>query len=152
MRQPVLGQVLPFEAPSRWISNAWRRTWMAPDLKSRVTTSCSAAVMVACRKATPDDRRCRRVASFTLARCGSMSAADACGDTQHRCTMRFGSTAKVLAKCMLEYYRISECDAIILNRCAGDAPSSEDDLLHEQAVLASKLEKGFLFQHHCRNH
>ena len=25
------------------------------------------------------------------------------------CTMRFGSTAKVLAKCMLKYYRISEC-------------------------------------------
>ena len=24
-------------------------------------------------------------------------------------TMRFGSTAKVLAKCMLKYYRISEC-------------------------------------------
>ena len=27
-------------------------------------------------------------------------------------TMRFGSTAKVLAKCMLEYYRISECKVI----------------------------------------
>ena len=26
-------------------------------------------------------------------------------------TMRFGSTAKVLAKCMLKYYRISECQA-----------------------------------------
>ena len=25
--------------------------------------------------------------------------------------MRFGSTAKVLAKCMLKYYRISECGA-----------------------------------------
>ena len=24
-------------------------------------------------------------------------------------TMRFGSTAKVLAKCMLKYYRLSEC-------------------------------------------
>ena len=26
-----------------------------------------------------------------------------------RCTMRFGSTAKVLLKCKLKYYRISEC-------------------------------------------
>ena len=25
------------------------------------------------------------------------------------CTMRFGSSAKVLAKCKLKYYRISEC-------------------------------------------
>ena len=25
--------------------------------------------------------------------------------------MRFGSTAKVLAKCKLKYYRISECEA-----------------------------------------
>ena len=25
-------------------------------------------------------------------------------------TMRFGSTAKVLLKCKLKYYRISECD------------------------------------------
>ena len=25
------------------------------------------------------------------------------------CTMRFGSIAKVLAKCKLKYYRISEC-------------------------------------------
>ena len=28
--------------------------------------------------------------------------------TDH-CTMRFGSTAKVLAKCRLKYYRFSEC-------------------------------------------
>ena len=27
------------------------------------------------------------------------------------CTMRFGSTAKVLAECKLKYYRISEWDA-----------------------------------------
>ena len=27
------------------------------------------------------------------------------------CTMRFGSTAKVLLKCKLKYYRISECHA-----------------------------------------
>ena len=27
----------------------------------------------------------------------------------HACTMRFGSTAKVLLKCKLKYYRISEC-------------------------------------------
>lgn len=29
------------------------------------------------------------------------------------CTMRFGSPTKVLAKSMLNYYRISECPAII---------------------------------------
>ena len=28
-------------------------------------------------------------------------------------TMRFGSTAKVLLKCKLKYYRISECGAVI---------------------------------------
>ena len=28
---------------------------------------------------------------------------------RQRCTMRFGSTAKVLLKCKLKYYRISEC-------------------------------------------
>ena len=28
---------------------------------------------------------------------------------QAHCTMRFGSTAKVLPKCKLKYYRISEC-------------------------------------------
>ena len=28
------------------------------------------------------------------------------------CTMRFGSTAKVLAECMLMYYRISECTVL----------------------------------------
>ena len=27
----------------------------------------------------------------------------------HQSTMRFGSTAKVLLKCKLKYYRISEC-------------------------------------------
>ena len=31
--------------------------------------------------------------------------------TACRCTMRFGSTAKVLLKCKLKYYRISECVA-----------------------------------------
>ena len=30
-------------------------------------------------------------------------------DIRVRCTMRFGSTAKVPANCKLEYYRISEC-------------------------------------------
>ena len=29
------------------------------------------------------------------------------------CTMRFGSTAKVLLKCKLKYYRISECAALL---------------------------------------
>ena len=28
------------------------------------------------------------------------------------CTLRFGSTAKVLLKCKLKYYRISECPAL----------------------------------------
>ena len=30
-------------------------------------------------------------------------------------TMRFGSTAKVLAKCKLKYYRISECMVSCIN-------------------------------------
>ena len=30
--------------------------------------------------------------------------------------MRFGSTAKVLAKCKLKYYRISECRVMINGR------------------------------------
>ena len=30
-------------------------------------------------------------------------------------TMRFGSTAKVLAECQLKYYRISECSAHLQN-------------------------------------
>ena len=45
------------------------------------------------------------------------SAKRCCSDGLHRVshqpgvpgTMRFGSTTKVLAKCMLKYYRISEC-------------------------------------------
>ena len=32
-------------------------------------------------------------------------------DAEHYCTMRFGSTDKVLAKCKLKHYRISECTA-----------------------------------------
>ena len=32
------------------------------------------------------------------------------------CTMRFASTAKVLAKCKLKYYRISECVGEMLGR------------------------------------
>ena len=32
-----------------------------------------------------------------------------CGDAGPYRTMRFGSTAKVLLKCKLKYYRISEC-------------------------------------------
>ena len=31
--------------------------------------------------------------------------------------MRFGSTAKVLAKCMLKYYRISECEGTRKRQC-----------------------------------
>ena len=33
-----------------------------------------------------------------------------CGAGQCQHTMRFGSTAKVLLKCKLKYYRISECN------------------------------------------
>ena len=42
---------------------------------------------------------CRTMLQLTI--CCSMSMA--------KSTMRFGSTAKVLAKCKLKYYRISEC-------------------------------------------
>ena len=35
-------------------------------------------------------------------------------------TMKFGSTAKVLAKCMLKYYRISEC--MVLAACVIKGP------------------------------
>ena len=40
-----------------------------------------------------------------------MQSAHRGGTGQHACyhTMRFGSTAKVLLKCKLKYYRISEC-------------------------------------------
>ena len=34
------------------------------------------------------------------------------GSKQGWLTLRFGSTAKVLAKCMLKYYRISECGCL----------------------------------------
>ena len=46
--------------------------------------------------------------------------------------MRFGSTAKVLAKCKLKYYRISECVAQVLSKSgtAGSLASAGDqDLL-----------------------
>ena len=33
---------------------------------------------------------------------------------QLQCTLRFGSTAKVLAECKLKYYRISECNVLVL--------------------------------------
>ena len=32
-------------------------------------------------------------------------------------TMRFGSTAKVLLKCKLKYYRISECVGLLVAMC-----------------------------------
>ena len=37
-----------------------------------------------------------------------------------RVTMRFGSTAKVLLKCKLKYYRISEC--VCLLSCGSNLP------------------------------
>ena len=36
------------------------------------------------------------------------------------CMMSFGSISQLLAKCMLKYYRISECPCPIL--CGGHAP------------------------------
>ncbi len=40
-------------------------------------------------------------------------------------TMRFGSTAKVLLKCKLKYYRISECagfvEAVIIDQIAASS-------------------------------
>ena len=41
---------------------------------------------------------------------------DAAGPCVRQLTMRFGSTAQVLLKCRLKYYRISECSCI--SRCA----------------------------------
>ena len=38
---------------------------------------------------------------------------------KHWCTMRFGSTAKVLLKCKLKYYRISECGDVYDLRARG---------------------------------
>ena len=41
--------------------------------------------------------------------------------------MRFGSTAKVLLKCKLKYYRISECevDSYIPRACVNQLPSCQ---------------------------
>ena len=43
------------------------------------------------------------------AHCLRLAAAPAHQRQDEHCTMRFGSTAIVLLKCKLEYYRISEC-------------------------------------------
>ena len=53
---------------------------------------------------------------------GSQSAAvHADPHHAHQVTMRFGSTAKVLLKCKLKYYRISECRyAQVLNKVSTD--------------------------------
>ena len=58
-----------------------------------------------------------------------------CGE--HPChTMRFGSTAKVLLKCKLKYYRISEC--VIFNK--DDCPSQAQDCLHLSAPCMADIE------------
>ena len=57
---------------------------------------------------------CRRLCCKTL-----LAVCSARGWKRLRCrsvlihTMRFGSTAKVLLKCKLKYYRISECAALL---------------------------------------
>ncbi len=57
--------------------------------------------------------------------------------------MRFGSTAKVLAKCKLKYYRISEClqgawvkVEVIQHHCSHEecGVQSRDQLLPQQVV------------------
>ena len=67
------------------------------------------------------------------------------------CTMRFESTAKVLAKCKLNYYRISECHGIgerRLSRGLGDKCSyrilvwGKDEVRNLHNMSAQGLPKG----------
>ena len=52
-------------------------------------------------------------------------------------TMRFGSTAKVLAKCMLKYYRISECvGACHLPKLCAGAQCSMRHIRYRQTSLS----------------
>ena len=52
--------------------------------------------------------------------------------------MRFGSTGKVLAKCMLKYYRISECDAMqMASPCLPEIASWDMSHLQRAAPLAT---------------
>ena len=59
------------------------------------------------------------------------------------CTMRFGSTAKVLLKCKLKYYRISEWDGAIL----------DIDVLPFHQIMATHMNDGTAgqgeWQRHC---
>ena len=65
--------------------------------------------------------------------------------------MRFGSTARILLKCKLKYYRISECDAahlphdsfiewddeaMCLNGCC-DSPQHKGHAKHIVAMIAA---------------
>ncbi len=62
------------------------------------------------------------------------------------CTMRFGSTAKVLLKCKLKYYRISECFAVPLEGCgAGILPGSTSTAL---LSAGSELDSRAAGRHH----
>ena len=54
----------------------------------------------------------------------SFSSMKVCAEQQPPlCTMRFGSTAKVLLKCKLKYYRISECGGPTVAALCNQHPS-----------------------------
>ena len=56
--------------------------------------------------------------------------------------MRFGSTAKVLAKCMLKYYRISECRGRRRVGNAGPDDRCASCLLQDMKEDAVEVEAG----------
>ena len=56
--------------------------------------------------------------------------------------LRFGNTAKVLAKCMLKYYRISECDRCqppSLEPASSNISSQKGTAFHPQEMLQADL-------------
>ncbi len=75
-------------------------------------------------------------------------------------TMRFGSTAKVLAECKLKYYRISECnrahlcdtEAVLASQPEGNAVSNDGGVamgdvgegagMHQDGGLLQRLHEG----------
>ena len=76
-----------------------------------------------------------------------------------RLTMRFGSTAKVLLKCKLKYYRISECACLPANwskqrPCPAASPAvSAEILLAPRGYVSSQqfcLASSLLLKHWCR--
>ena len=71
-------------------------------------------------------------------------------------TLRFGSTANILAKCMLENYRLSECDSNTLqqsqvvklleagcNACAGIPVAIDDKVPFTKHICAIYTNSGY---------